>query len=455
MKLVLIMSKYPTFGIGPFGFETSFDGIHPAIMMLFRPSDKRIRQIDYRDETALAKYVPEDYFDAYDVENPLTCVEYRCSAAAARDRLELKGFTLKAAELVFKEEMLREIRELEVRKQKMSALSEYFDERLAAMRSLTFESWLIALERIREENMTWKKLNDVSSTDSELPILRHMLSGPREHYGFPGIDPRHFVRLAADKAPKTEEVVYDLTPLVARGYFDDGEDVATEAEYLMQQDFLLEQRVIVLTEGKSDMEFLERSLKILYPHLVDYFHFFDFTQESTEGGASQLVKLVRAFASADVRHRILAMCDNDTAAKETLSNLELAKLPRNIVVAQYPNLAEAESYPTIGPSGEFKMDINGLAGSLEIYLGRDVLEDEEEQLTPVQWKGYSQKMKVYQGEVLNKRTIQKKFMQKLRHCEAHPEDIESYDWQGMHEIIDTMRSAFHRVDLEAILSGSA
>ena len=330
----------------------------------------------------------------------------------------------------------------------------YFDERLGAMRSLTFERWLIALERIREENMTWKKLNDVSSADSELPILRYMLSGPGEHYGFPGIDPRHFVRLAADKAQETEEVVYDLTPLIVRDSFD-ADGAVADAEYVMQTDFLLEHRVIVLTEGKSDMEFLERSLKVLYPHLVDYFHFFDFTRESTEGGASQLVKLVRAFASADVRHRILAMFDNDTAAKETLSSLDLAKLPKNIVVAQYPNLAVAESYPTIGPSGEFKMDINGLAGSLEIYLGRDVLQDEEKQLTPVQWRGYSQKMKVYQGEVLNKRTIQKNFMQKLRHCEAHPEDIESYDWQGMHEVIDTMRSAFHKVDLEAILSGSA
>ena len=40
----------------------------------------------------------------------------------------------------------------------------------------------------------------------------------------------------------------------------------------MQNDFLLDQRVIVLTEGKSDIEFLQRSLKILYPHLSDYFH---------------------------------------------------------------------------------------------------------------------------------------------------------------------------------------
>ncbi|MCY4577772.1 MAG: HEPN/Toprim-associated domain-containing protein [Chloroflexi bacterium] len=449
------MSKYPTLDVGSFGFETMFGELHPAIMMLFRPSDLHIKQLDNREKTPLLNYVREDDLDFYDANNPLICVEYRCSAKVARDRLDLKGFTVRAAELVFKEEMVREIREDEERKQKARALSEYFDKRLDVMRSLTFEAWLAAIERIREENIGWMTLRDMSSNDPQLPTLRYILSGPGEHYGFPGIDPRHFVRLVTDKAPPTDEVVYDLTPLVARGYFEDGEDVAIEAEYLMQQDFLLEHRVIVLTEGKSDMEFLQRSLKILYPHLIDYFHFFDFTQESTEGGASQLVKLVRAFASADVRHRILALCDNDTAAKETLSSLALDKLPENIVVAHYPSLTLGESYPTIGPSGEVKMDINGLAGSLEIYLGRDVLEDEEEHLTPVQWKGYSQKMNAYQGEVLNKRSIQEKFIQKLRDCEDHPETVESYDWQGMREIIATMRCAFHQLDLESILSGTA
>ena len=37
------------------------------------------------------------------------------------------------------------------------------------------------------------------------------------------------------------------------------------------------QKVIVVTEGDTDREVLERSLRLLYPHLADYFHFFDFS----------------------------------------------------------------------------------------------------------------------------------------------------------------------------------
>ena len=448
------MSKYPTLYIGPLGFPTMLDCLDPDILMFFRPPDIHVTKIGYRDKAALLNYVLKDDLDFYDAENPLVCAQYRCSVGAARDRLELQGFTVEAAELVFNDRMVSGIRAIEELKQKASTLSESLDERIDVMRSLTFEDWQTALERIREEKITPMTLSALNSTDSHLPIFHYMLSWPAVHYGFPGADPRHLVRLATDKAPDADEVVYDLTPLVVRGHYEDGAEITRDAEYFMQQDFLLKRRVIVLTEGKSDMEFLERSLTILYPHLVDYFHFFDFTRESAEGGVGQLVKLVKAFANADVRHRILAICDNDTAAKESLSNLRLSGLPENIEVVQYPQIPIAESYPTIGPSGKVGMDINGLAGSLEIYLGRDVLKGEDGQLTPVQWKGYSQKMKAYQGEVLNKRTIQNKFRKKLDRCEAHPEDIDSYDWQGIHEIIHTMRGAFNRMDLKAVLSGS-
>ena len=136
-----------------------------------------------------------------------------------------------------------------------------------------------------------------------------------------------------------------------------------------------------------------------------------------------------------------------------MNRLVNVELPDNITVARYPNLQMAQLYPTVGPSGETEMNINGLAGSLEIYLGSDVLDDGEGKLCRVQWTGYNPKLKAYQGEVMNKRKIQERFRRKLDECEVHPEMIDSFDWEGIRAIIYTMRTAFHMIDTQAALSG--
>ena len=70
------------------------------------------------------------------------------------------------------------------------------------------------------------------------------------------------------------------------------------------------------------------------------------------------------------------------------------------------------SYPTLGPSGNTEMDVNGLAASIELYLGRDVLTQDDGSLTPVQWKGYNETVGQYQGEVMRKAQLQHAFNKK-------------------------------------------
>jgi hypothetical protein len=89
------------------------------------------------------------------------------------------------------------------------------------------------------------------------------------------------------------------------------------------------------------------------------------------------------------------------------------------------------------------MDINGLAGSLELYFGLDVLRDGDGNLSPVQWRGYVDGVKRYQGEILDKARLQARFREKLRSCREEPRLIESTDWEGMRAILDRLRSAFH------------
>jgi hypothetical protein len=83
-------------------------------------------------------------------------------------------------------------------------------------------------------------------------------------------------------------------------------------------------------------------------------------------------------------------------------------------------------------------DVNGLAGGIELYLGKDVLSADH----PVQWKGYSESMKAYQGEVMHKASLQDKFWQKVKSYKAKPDQIESADWVGLDQIWMSIFAAF-------------
>jgi hypothetical protein len=101
--------------------------------------------------------------------------------------------------------------------------------------------------------------------------------------------------------------------------------------------------VVVLTEGRTDVEFLSAALNILYPHLADLIRFLDYDQKA-EGGAGALVRMVRAFAAAGIVNRVVAIFDNDTAAADALRALDLSKLPDQLRVLQYPAIGIASKY---------------------------------------------------------------------------------------------------------------
>ena len=124
------------------------------------------------------------------------------------------------------------------------------------------------------------------------------------------------------------------------------------------------------------------------------------------------------------------------------------------MVRHYPNLDIACKYPTKGPSGFTTQNVNGLAASLELYLGEDVLKDENGELRPVEWRGPDAKLNAYQGEVFGKRAIQEGFRRKLSDCEGDSSKIGAYDWVGITRIHEVMRTAFQEVNAEAILQSA-
>ena len=442
------MSAQAILTLASWMLESTAENIDPGVMAIFRPKDKCVQKIHWHNRELLEAYVEADIIDDYLEDGPFALVQYRCSAAVARDRLELMGFTYGVAKAAFQAGLQNDVYRYANYDNSRPCVQ---DETLDALRGLTFDSWLAAFRRIRDEEITKESLEQTSLPDKQAPLLRHMLASPFSFYGFPWVDCRHIVRVMLDEVADTAELVYDLTDLAIRCLVERPEDLVTLAEQVINENFVLDRRVIVLTEGDKDKEVIERALRLLYPHLSDYFHFFDFTGQRLGGGTSQLSNLVRALAAADIKHRVIALFDNDTAAKASVSNLDFNRLPQNIVVRHYPSLPIAQNYPTLGPSGEVWMDVNDLAGGLELYAGRDVLEDSDGRLSPVQWSGYDHKLRRYQGSVLEKDRIFTQIIDKLSQCEEYPDEIDAYDWEGVKAIISTILTAFNDVDAESLI----
>lgn len=445
------MGRYATLTLGPNELGTTKDLIDPGLMWPFRPSDKHIERINYRDRDRISKYVDDDIIDEYDENNPFHIVQYSCLSHVARDRLEFRGITHKVAEDAFRIGLACDIRRMEDLSDRVHYVPPSILEETTVLQSLTSQSWIEALIRILEDGLTREALDSLSNADPQLPLLRYMLSRTGDFYGFPGFDMRHFLRLILELVPPHSQLTYDMSDIADLDGPDDVDDFVSYVDRLINEDFLLAQRVIVLTEGVTDRRFLMRSLDLLYPHLSEYFHFFDYGGHKVGGGVGELANLVRAFAAADVKHRILALFDNDTAARSALAGLDLDSLPDSMKVLHYPDLEAARDYPTLGPSGEVAMNVNGLACSVELYLGDEILRNSQGSLRPIQWTGFDQKLSAYQGEILNKHTLASSFERKLEDCENDRDHVGMYDWDGMRVILAMMRSAFNDVDEAAVL----
>jgi HEPN/Toprim N-terminal domain 1 len=428
------MGSYAQLKLGSFRLSFDKNDINPLIMTLYRESDKHVfkgtaKQLKLKQKIDIDE---DDYPENYKI----TIMKYSAPVSAIRDRLDLMGFTRKIAETDFYTSLKQKIDEYESWGWTSSKRE------LRILHQLNLESWISNLQIIAKNNLFTTEI-DGRPTNNYSPLLRYMLSSSQTNYGFPGYEFRNFLRLLLDVFHDSDFLEYDLTDLVGGGYIKASDNLVEYADDLISEDFPFSKKIIILTEGDTDRWILQRSLKLLYPHLFEYFHFLDFNGSKVEGGAVALANAIKSFAGAGIINRVIALFDNDTAAESAIQSIMTIKLPKNIVFKQYPNISLCDNYPTQGPTGITSMNVNGLAGSIELYLGADILSNASGVYTPVQWKGYDSRLKQYQGEITNKNDLQIKFKQKLLDCESNPDSLSRYDWAGLQSIFDIIRVAFH------------
>jgi hypothetical protein len=260
------------------------------------------------------------------------------------------------------------------------------------------------------------------------------------------MDCRSFVRLLLDCAPDPLGAArLNLTQLTGCCVeLDATQPIAGHARAQQLDGLTQYAPLLVLTEGPTDARLLAAGMDVTHPHLRGYVSFFDYALGGAEGGVAQLARNVAAFVGAGVANRFVAIADADTEGRAGMEKTQQRARPDRCRLLHYPPLPLLESYPTLGPhtDGPVLADVNGLAGSLELYLGRDVLQGENG-LMPVQWKSWNPRLQQFHGSLTDhdKKTAQDRFLDKVKAHRAGTRPADA-DWSGIRAIIDSVVNAF-------------
>ena len=404
----------------------------PEVMTIFRETDRRlfVRNLSERNELIWGKP------DTHLTDETETAVQYVSEAYKVADRLNVMGFTMRRVRDSFEPARLLALDRV------ASWLPSHplFVDQSRFLQELTFDAYAAAVQNIIRSRYLPPPHED-PNRDTREPLVRYILDHFDDHvFEFLSSDVRVFLRLVCDLVGPNSAIVQDITDLVGGGYYDEDEPVCDDAirELTSHPE---SSPCIILTEGSTDIAILRSALDLLYPHLVGYYTFFDFRTSNSRGGAGQLATVVKAFVAAGIANRVIALFDNDTAARDARRSLNSIPLPSNVVILHYPNLDLLRNYPTVGPSGASTMNINGLAASIEMYLGEDVLLTYGD-LVPIHWKSFNETLGEYHGEVTKKDQLLSIFERKIERCRNNRAELDASDWSGLKSILHAVFSAF-------------
>lgn len=311
-------------------------------MTMFTEAEKSIREV-------LQSESGGDSTDEYS----FTEVTYAASGMIIRDRLEVMGFTLPATRAVFEDGIHRQLLDAQETLRSREAdiiahvgneemrvvyerMAEGAAEEIRMLGLLSFDAWLDGFRSVNGKELNrWDLIlkKDDSAVLDLPPLERFMLSSDGFAYRFPPCDLRFLIRAVVQACGFNSKFQLDMSDVVSSGYYDIADRVAEDARVELTSDYPVNTKVIVLTEGMTDRRVLEDSLRLLYPHLSDYYSFMDFEGANAPGGAGQLVNTVKAFAGAGIANRVVALFDNDTAARVALRGLGGVSLPSSTPIS--------------------------------------------------------------------------------------------------------------------------
>ena len=211
------------------------------------------------------------------------------------------------------------------------------------------------------------------------------------------------VLLSQNPANAGLSVTWDFGDIVEGGYVD-------REAFVHDLDRRL--RVLLVTEGSTDVRILDKALTLRRPEIADFFYFINVGEGYPFSGTGSLFNFCRGLIAIGVLNHTIVIYDNDA---EGHSKLELSRqltIPQNMRVMSLPDIVHGNLMNCIGPEGAVMADINGRAAAIECYL--DLNLDGREPL--IRWTNYLQAVAAYQGSLLDKDA----FLGHFCTCGTHP-----------------------------------
>ena len=159
-------------------------------------------------------------------------------------------------------------------------------------------------------------------------------------------------------------------------------------------------KILIVTEGKTDTFILQSAINVLAPDISDFFYFIDMQENYPFTGTGNLYNFASGLTKIKIQNKTIIIFDNDEAGifsykkcKERLENIP------NLKFYHLPDMPEFKKFLTVGPTGESYQDINGKAVSIECFLDLLFAADKEPM---VRWTVYNEKSNQYQGALIGK-----------------------------------------------------
>ena len=228
-------------------------------------------------------------------EEPEITYVYTALRETILARLDILGITSDRAESAFENWRRAEI-------ETYTEYGEGFEETLEAIKSLSFEEWKKRVPTVLQ--------NQFEERDNNFgdEIERHMFERDDGWLFFETSDERLMLRAILDASANVKNVSIEITDLVVGGWLGPDTKLCAAARSLENITRPMHEPIVILGEGSTDIHVLRTSLPILFPHLVEYFAFFDHAELNVDGGVNYLVKFLQAFGAARISSRMVAIC---------------------------------------------------------------------------------------------------------------------------------------------------
>lgn len=369
-----------TLGVGKLEINWGKNDFYENFRDLFQPNDWKDIKYYYADNVVEIKK------------------GYSRKLALVKPRLDLLGYTLENIKTIYESTYT----------EYCDVMGEYADP------VLTFEEYFNVFSKINlskvntlTEDDDWDFGEYVTKCifeDKEIQrLLKKYSLGRKSGEFYENLPPRLLVRvLCENPTAKDLPLQWYMADHVENGWSKE-EDLSPKLED--------KDKILIVTEGKSDTFIFQTSINKLSPAISDFFYFIDMEENYPFTGTGNLYNFASGLTKIKIQNKTIIVFDNDEAGifsyKKCQEKLEVIS---NLKFYHLPDMDEFKNFLTVGPTGDSYQDINGKAVSIECFLDLDF---NSPKAPKIRWTIYNEKSNKYQGALISKDEYTRTFKKHL------------------------------------------